>query len=30
MNDSVSVSPYEGSGLWPQLRRMFRVARIVL
>ena len=30
MNDSVSVSPYPQSGLWPQLRRLWRVARIVL
>ena len=30
MNDSVSVSPDIQSGLWPQLRRIFRVARIVL
>mgnify|MGYP003114066794 CR=1 FL=1 len=30
MNDSVSVSPDMQSGLWPQLRRVLRVARIVL
>lgn len=30
MNDSVSVSSYVDSGLWPQLRRLWRVARIVL
>ncbi|KZY38323.1 acyl-phosphate glycerol 3-phosphate acyltransferase [Alcanivorax sp. HI0083] len=32
MNDSVSVSvsPYPQSGLWPQLRRMVRVIRVVL